>query len=576
MNTNTKPYEASRIKEALCKHFNMPSDKSDLTTHEKRFFGLGGHQIHYYYFTLKDSTSCHRAFGKIGVNNEREHQALEYLMRTLPAEQRHIGRPIALVKEGDHSLLLLEYLEGYSNALTLMNSLRLFPNRTLNMARMGKDILDKLYSLQKHSAPAYRAISAEDTRETPGQPRPIGVLKQLDSLKSLSAETKQAIRAKINLIIQNQTLARRGIVHGALGMRNIMMGTADISFIDWEFMQYEGLCVYDACYVATMMLMKGVQLFASRSQLDVINDALYDHISYLEESLTDPDKKKFVPDSIWFARCIAMLDTLWQYENSECGRFKGLVGREGQKTNYLAYRITRDVESGNSNAGPKRRSHWTDYIKDSKPRSSSATATAKKFIAAGGISRGSRVADLGCGHGRITELLVDKVPDLDVVGVDMTQHLLDNFSVKSGTNGSRIELMRGDVTKLPLKDGDFDVAVSSRVFQYLPNPLLAVREAVRILKPGGVVVVTIPNKLNPIRFFNYKHKLYSPFQVRDWFKSCGLEDIEYGSMCFFPSSVAWNGIGTLFETAGKIPLIKYLGGNLFVKGRKKLAGDKAR
>jgi ubiquinone/menaquinone biosynthesis C-methylase UbiE len=196
--------------------------------------------------------------------------------------------------------------------------------------------------------------------------------------------------------------------------------------------------------------------------------------------------------------------------------------------------------------------------------------TADNFIKMARISKGSRILDLGCGHGRITELLVEKVPLLDIVGVDMTRALLDSFMVKSGSNESKIELMCADIAKLPLDDDGFDAVVSSRVFQYLPDPLLGVREALRVLKPGGLLVISIPNKLNFIKYFTYDRKLYSPFEVRDWFRRCGLENIGYGSMCFFPSSPRWKRLASFLEVASKIPFIKYFGGNVIVKGRKKM------
>ena len=227
-------------------------------------------------------------------------------------------------------------------------------------------------------------------------------------------------------------------------------------------------------------------------------------------------------------------------------------------------------DESNSNAREVWRSRWPNYIKVSKRRSSSAMLTADNFIKMTGISEGSRILDLGCGHGRVTELLVEQVPSLDIVGVDLTRELLDRFIVRSGANESKIKLVCADITKLPLDDDGFDAVVSSRVFQYLPNPLLGIREAVRVLKPGGVVVISIPNKLNVIKYFNYKGRLYSPFQVRDWFNVCGLEEIECGSMCFFPSSVRWVRLAGFLENAGNIPIVKYLGGNVLVKGRKKV------
>ena len=212
---------------------------------------------------------------------------------------------------------------------------------------------------------------------------------------------------------------------------------------------------------------------------------------------------------------------------------------------------------------------WSRYVRSSKRHSSSALVTAGNFIKMARISEGSRILDLGCGHGRITELLVEGVPSLEVVGVDFTRPMLDAFLVRPGTNKSKIELVCADLTKLPLEDDSFDAVVSSRTFQYLPDPLCGVREALRVLKPGGRLVISVPNKLNCIRYLTYDKKLYSPFEVRDWFRKCGFEKIEYGSMCFFPSSTRWKRLALSLEVAAKIPFSKYLGGNLIVTGEKK-------
>jgi len=225
---------------------------------------------------------------------------------------------------------------------------------------------------------------------------------------------------------------------------------------------------------------------------------------------------------------------------------------------------------GNGRAVERWCTRWRQYIKTSRRDSSSARTTAENFIKLARIARDSRVVDLGCGHGRITELLVERVPSLQLVGVDFTRPMLDTFLVRPGTNECKIDLVCADITKLPLDDDSFDAVVSSRVFQYLPDPLSGIREAARVLKPGGRLVVSIPNKLNFVKYFTYDKKLYSPFEVRDWFRRCGLENIEYGSMCFFPSTTRWKRLVLLLEVAARIPCIKYLGGNLIVTGEKKI------
>jgi len=351
MNTDTKLHERS-IKETLCNHFNTPFATSHLTIRERSFPGLGGGQFRYYYFTLRNNATTHRAFGKVAGHLEREYQALQHLVKTIPEEHRHIGHPIALLRDGDQALLLLEYLEGYSNSFTIRSSLRLLPNTYLSITRMGKYILDNIYGLQKHWKTTYSPLSVEDIESTPGQPSPIGVLKQIDTTKALSMETKAALRTRISALLQNQCMVRRGLVHATLGVRNVMFSDSSIAFIDWAYMQEEGLCIFDPCYITTMLLMKGVQLFVPQATLDKINNSLFEHIGQLENQtwqannnmcMQDPT---FIRDGLWFGKTLAMIDTLWQYEQGESSWLRASLTQRHRQLRYLTHRIETDANTG--------------------------------------------------------------------------------------------------------------------------------------------------------------------------------------------------------------------------------------
>jgi hypothetical protein len=355
MNTDANPYDPAIVKEVLSKYFNMPSHRSQLAIQERHFLGLGGPQFRYYHFTLTDGEQKRRAFGKTTLNHDREYRALQYLTKTIPERQTNTSRPIASLTHGGYSLLLLEYLEGYSSPLSILSSLRLFPNRTLNIIRLGKDIVDKIYDLQKQSPVIYRPLSSKDTDETPGQPVPVSIFKQLEKVKSVSIETKQALHTRISAIVRNQTLVRRGVVHGQLGMRNIMVRRSNILFIDWEYMQSAGFCLFDPCYMATMLLMRSVQLFIPRSKLDIINDCLFQHIRAREDGLTENPNRKFIDDGLWFAKCISMVDTLYEHEGGKNSWLKAVLRQEHRKIKYLAYHIEKDAASGgNSDGSPLR------------------------------------------------------------------------------------------------------------------------------------------------------------------------------------------------------------------------------
>ena len=211
------------------------------------------------------------------------------------------------------------------------------------------------------------------------------------------------------------------------------------------------------------------------------------------------------------------------------------------------------------------------YITISKRGSTSATTTAENFIRCARIYPNSKILDMGCGHGRIIELLVRRVPSLDIVGVDMTRQLLDNFLLGSGMNDCNLELIQVnmDTDGLPFDDNEFDAAVSSRVFHYLSNPISCLLEAHRVVKPGGVVVISIPNKINPVKYLTYKRaRLYSPFEVDGWFRACGFHNITFKSMCYFPSIYRWHNLASSMEVLGRIPLLKFFGGSILAWGQK--------
>lgn len=109
------------------------------------------------------------------------------------------------------------------------------------------------------------------------------------------------------------------------------------------------------------------------------------------------------------------------------------------------------------------------------------------------LPRGGLVLDVGCGSG----LVADRILDLDAtyVGVDFGGHHIE-YAAKRFADSSQplaTHFGRGDAQKLPFADASADVVVMSEVIEHLLQPELAVWEVARVLRPGGVFIMTTNN-----------------------------------------------------------------------------------
>ncbi|MEY2399659.1 MAG: 2-polyprenyl-6-hydroxyphenyl methylase / 3-demethylubiquinone-9 3-methyltransferase [Actinomycetota bacterium] len=240
---------------------------------------------------------------------------------------------------------------------------------------------------------------------------------------------------------------------------------------------------------------------------------------------------------------------------------------------------------------------------------------------------GGVVLDVGCGSALVADRLAAR--DATYIGVDYGGHHITYARSKHAAERKalRTEFARCNAETLPFADGKFDVVVLSEVIEHLMRPERAVWEIARVLKPGGVVVMTTnnasemplwsplthlfawlekafgayhpslisrrpwvwPHKMDrsilpadaPDVWLPHTHHIYA--ETRAMFAAAGLDAFEFSTFEFPPPQAklsAWldgrgepgrRAVDALEAVCERVPLVNRLGCHLFVLARKNRA-----
>ena len=128
-------------------------------------------------------------------------------------------------------------------------------------------------------------------------------------------------------------------------------------------------------------------------------------------------------------------------------------------------------------------------------------------------ARGEVILDIGCGNAR------DIIPIVQagarIVGVDISEGMIRQAGVDLGRAGvTGVELAVGDATNLRYPDASFDKVLCSEVIEHIPDASRAIAEIHRVLKPGGRLVISTPNRHSWYGFDRYV--VWSRILRRPW------------------------------------------------------------
>jgi len=112
----------------------------------------------------------------------------------------------------------------------------------------------------------------------------------------------------------------------------------------------------------------------------------------------------------------------------------------------------------------------------------------KEISELGGQNSELSICDVGCGKGRYLKNLLEDMPENRYCGVDLSESVLQYIE------DERIAKKQGSLTRIPYEDNTFDVVYTCEALEHAVDICSAVREMVRVTKPGGKIIVIDKNK----------------------------------------------------------------------------------
>lgn len=101
------------------------------------------------------------------------------------------------------------------------------------------------------------------------------------------------------------------------------------------------------------------------------------------------------------------------------------------------------------------------------------------------------IVDVGCGPGYLIKLIAKSFSDLNIIGIDIAEAVLQaaRDNLNSEGLGNRVKFKQGDIQKLPLEDNSVDFLVSTLSLHHWAEPSQAILEIRRVLKPRGQFLI---------------------------------------------------------------------------------------
>jgi ubiquinone/menaquinone biosynthesis C-methylase UbiE len=145
--------------------------------------------------------------------------------------------------------------------------------------------------------------------------------------------------------------------------------------------------------------------------------------------------------------------------------------------------------------------HWSAHY---MPGGLMESRIARFLAAAEPVARPDlRVLDFGCGSGELARAMAGQ--GWRVNACDISREMLRAAEAAPGGDGVEWRAVQSGGA-LPFADGSFDLVTASSVFEYIAAPEAGLAELCRVLAPGGLLLITVPDMRHPVRLAEEKSR----------------------------------------------------------------------